>query len=205
MGEVLQDSSKVVKKKALFLQAKSRTMKRFILLSFLFLFILISGVLRASVVDTTATGFSVKEEVYVPGDPAAVYKLFLNIGMWWDSAHTFSNNSMNLTLEAVPGGCFCEKLPNGGGVQHMRVIYVDPGKMIRLSGPIGPLQVMPVNGVMTIYFRKSGDQTGVTMLYFIGGTNPDGWKQFATIVDNVLGQQMTRFQRYAEVEVKKGK
>ena len=45
----------------------------------------------------------------------------------------------NLSLDAAPGGCFCERLPNGGGVEHMRVTYVEPGKRIVLTGSLGPL------------------------------------------------------------------
>ena len=32
------------------------------------------------------------------------------------------------------GGCFCERLKDGGGVEHMRVTFVDPGKRIVLTG-----------------------------------------------------------------------
>jgi uncharacterized protein YndB with AHSA1/START domain len=71
--------------------------------------------------------------------PAKVYAALTDgVGGWWDPAHTFSHNSRNLSLDAKPGGCFCERLPDGGGVQHMSVVYASPGKLLRLTGSIGP-------------------------------------------------------------------
>ncbi len=29
-------------------------------------------------------------------------------------------------------GCFCERLPNQGGVRHMEVVYLDPGKVLAM-------------------------------------------------------------------------
>ena len=49
-------------------------------------------------------------------------------------------DAKNLSIDARPGGCFCEKLPNGGGVEHARVVYVAPREVLRLSGALGPLQ-----------------------------------------------------------------
>ena len=40
----------------------------------------------------------------------------------------------------------CEKLPNGGGVRHMEVVYAAPGKALVMSGELGPMQVMAAAG-----------------------------------------------------------
>ena len=56
-----------------------------------------------------------------------VYEVFTTgIGNWWDPQHTWSGKSENLSLEPVPGGCFCETHENGGRIRHMNVIY--PGR-----------------------------------------------------------------------------
>ncbi len=76
----------------------------------------------ADVADASANGFTVKLTLNVRASPDDVYrKLVRNIGDWWDPSHTFSGNSHNLTIEERPAGCFCEKLPDGGGVRHMEV------------------------------------------------------------------------------------
>ena len=47
------------------------------------------------------------------------------------------------------GGCFCEAFPDGGGVEHLRVVHVAPDRMLRLSGGLGPLQAFGVAGSLT--------------------------------------------------------
>jgi hypothetical protein len=62
----------------------------------------------------------------------------------------------NLSLDRKPGGCFCERLPDGGGVQHMRVVYTSPDKLLRLSGAIGPLQEAALVGSMSWKLQQTG-------------------------------------------------
>lgn len=85
----------------------------------------------AEVVSSAANGFSIRvtREISVPSNK--VFEVFVQeVGKWWDSAHSFSRNSKNLSIEAKPQGCFCECLPQGGSVAHMTVTYVDPGKRL---------------------------------------------------------------------------
>jgi len=82
---------------------------------------------RAEVADASANGFTVKVTLNVQASPDVVYrKLVRNVGDWWDSSHTFSGNSHNLSIEEKPAGCFCEKLPD------MEVVYLAPGKQLVL-------------------------------------------------------------------------
>ena len=95
---------------------------------------------EAEVVSASSNGFEVRETVNV----ATLLRRRLSlhsasVGSWWDPEHTYSGSAANLSLDAEPGGCFCERLPNGGGVEHMRVTYVAPGKRIVLTGSLGPL------------------------------------------------------------------
>ena len=100
----------------------------------------IAGATRAEVAETTPTGFLIKLQASVDAPPDKAYRAFADIGRWWNADHTYSGDATNLSLDARPGACFCEKLANGGGVQHMSVVYVAPGQTIRLAGGLGPLQ-----------------------------------------------------------------
>ena len=79
---------------------------------------------------------------------------------WWDPAHTWSGSARNLKLEPKAGGCFCEKLADGGSVQHGRVIFAQPGKLLRLEGALGPLQDMAVTGVLSFNLAPDGPAPG---------------------------------------------
>src|SRR5580698_7536619 len=102
-------------------------------------FLVMAASTRAEVADASANGFIIKATLSIQASPDDVYRRIVrNVGDWWDQSHTFSGNSRNLTIEEKPTGCFCEKLPGGGGVRHMQVIYLDPGKRLVLTGALGP-------------------------------------------------------------------
>ena len=85
---------------------------------------------------------TIAEDIAAP--PEEVFRaLTEDVGQWWDSNHTYSGSSANLSLDPRPGGCFCEQI-EGGGVQHMEVSQVWPGKTLVLLGGLGPLQPMGV-------------------------------------------------------------
>ncbi|MGH9141645.1 MAG: ATPase, partial [Vicinamibacterales bacterium] len=92
---------------------------------------------RAEVVESSPLGFGVRNDAVINAAPGVVYAALTEaIGRWWDPAHTFSHDARNLSLDAKPGGCLCERLPGGGGVEHLRVIYASPGKLLRLTGGV---------------------------------------------------------------------
>lgn len=71
----------------------------------------------ADVIDTAPGGFSVKIVVDVASPQADVYRALVErVGTWWSADHTWSGNNANLSIDAHPGGCWCERLANGGGV-----------------------------------------------------------------------------------------
>jgi len=151
----------------------------------------------AEVVDVADNGFTVRNSVVVPVDASKAYLAVVDgVGRWWDPEHTFSRDAANLSIEAKPRGCFCEKLPDQGFVEHMRVIHAMPGKLLRLEGSLGPMQAIASSGVMTWKFQASEKGTTVEMRYEIGGYNPAGFKDLAPTVDAVLRGQLERYQRY---------
>ena len=154
----------------------------------------------ADVIESTPGGFSVKIAVDIAAPPADVYRALVErVGTWWSPDHTWSGNNANLSIDPHPGGCWCEKLPNGGGVQHMTIAYVDPGKLLRFRGALGPLQTMAVDGSMTWEITKAGDATRLQLTYTVGGYLAAGLgASMAKPVDGVLTLQVQRLKKLVE-------
>jgi len=151
------------------------------------------------VADSSANGFTVKLAVMIQAPPADVYRhLVHDVGDWWNSAHTFSGDAHNLSIEEKPMGCFCEKLPGGGSVRHMEVIFLAPGKSLGLSGGLGPLQTLAAGGSMRFQISAAEGGSKLEVTYAVGGYLKDGLDAWAKPVDSVLLEQMTRLKRFAE-------
>jgi uncharacterized protein YndB with AHSA1/START domain len=158
-----------------------------------------SGWAAAEVLDSSSAGFTVKSTIPIQASPDAVYRaLIRDIGQWWDPAHTYSGDSRNLSIEEKPMGCFCEKLPNQGGVRHMEVVRFAPGKTLVLSGALGPLQTMAVAANMTIQISPAPSGVKLEATYAVTGYAPAGLITLAAVVDEVLNQQFTRLKNYVE-------
>ena len=156
---------------------------------------------RPEVLDAEANGFTIRIVTRVDADRMAVYLAAVdNVGKWWHDDHTISGFAENMYIDArVPGGCFCEDLGQGAGIMHMMVTYVSPGIIIRLSGGLGPLGLMGVDGNMTWEFDdREGGGTVVTLNYAVGGYYAKGLDSIAPAVDGVLAEAMDRLRAYAE-------
>ena len=158
---------------------------------------LVSTSASAEVVSASPNGFEVRQTVNLVVPPAAAFDAFRNIGAWWDPEHTYSGDSANLSLTLVPGGCFCERLPKGGGVEHMRVAYIDPGKHIVLTGALGPLLYEAVTGVMDVQVKTIAGGSQLTLDYKAAGFARGGADKLAPVVDSVLAAQVKRYRTYA--------
>jgi uncharacterized protein YndB with AHSA1/START domain len=152
----------------------------------------------AEVTASTETSFTVTHKMTVAAPAAKVWATLIAPSAWWNSDHTWSGSASNLSLDPRPGGCWCEKLPDGGGVEHMRVVFFQPGKMLRLSGGLGPLQSFPASGVMTVTLAPAADgkSTAVTVEYAVAGA--PGLGKVAAPVDGVLGMQLAGLKTAAE-------
>lgn len=169
----------------------SRIMKR----SFaaLFLFCAISA--QAKVVDSSASSLAIKHTFTVSATPAKAWASLVDVGKWWGSDHTYSGNAANMHLDARPGGCWCETLPNGGGVQHMSVVFAGPNERLTLTGALGPMQTTGATGAMNFALAKKGDGTEVAFTYNVGGYFPGGFTAAAEIIDHVIVEQLERLER----------
>ncbi len=154
---------------------------------------------QAEVLDADAHGFTIRIITTVNADRMAVYKAAVeNVGDWWHGDHTISGFANNLYIDARVPGCFCENLGQGAGIVHLTVTYVSPGIVLRLTGGLGPLGLMGVDGNMSWEFDDSEDGTVVTLNYAVGGYYPDGLDTIATAVNGVLEEAMTRLRSFVE-------
>jgi hypothetical protein len=154
---------------------------------------------HAEVKESTPNLFVVERSVATTAAPAAAYTaLTRQVGKWWDGAHTWSGNARNLSIDARAGGCFCEKLAAGGSVAHGRVIWAQPGKMLRIDAALGPLQDMAVSAVLSFKLEPEGSGTKLTLIYRASGNFTMDSAKLAPLVDKVLGVQLSRLQAFAD-------
>lgn len=145
--------------------------------------------------SATSASFVVNCTVVTSADTELCWRNLLAVDTWWSPEHTWSGNSENLSMTPVAGGGFDEKLPDGGFVRHMDVIYADPGKLMRLRGVLGPLQEHALTGTMTIAFKRDGDRTEITATYRVSGEFPGGLEVIAPAVDQVLAEQFQNLKK----------
>ena len=159
--------------------------------------LLVASPAAAEVVSAGANGFEVRHSVNLVIPQQKAFSAFSEVQNWWSKDHTYSGNAANLSLQLKPGGCFCERLDNGGGIEHLRVTYVQPGERIVLSGSLGPLLYEATNGVMDVKVERIAGGSRITMDYKAAGFAKGGATELAPIVDKVLGEQMKRLRVYS--------
>ncbi len=151
----------------------------------------------AEVVSANANGFVLRHTVAIVAPPTQAFDAFTQISQWWDPEHTYSGKSANLSLSLQPGGCFCERLDGGGGVEHMRVSYLAPGEQLVMTGALGPLLYEAVAGVMDVKVERAGGGSRLTLDYRVAGFANGGAEKLAPLVDRVLFEQLARFRKFA--------
>jgi uncharacterized protein YndB with AHSA1/START domain len=162
-------------------------------------FALLSSLALAEVENAGVGGFTVVNKVTVEASREVVWRAAIDdVGLWWSSDHTVSGDASRLSITAVPQGCFCESFGPGSGVVHLSVTMVNPGVVIRLTGGLGPLGLMGVNGNMTWEFETVEGGTQVTFTYAVGGYRPDGLDTIAGPVDFVVGEALARLKAQVE-------
>ena len=156
-------------------------------------------VASAEVTDAGPGGFSLVHEVTIAADRSTVWQAAVaRVGDWWSDDHTVSGNAGNMRIDAVPLGCFCESLGGHAGVVHQIVTFVNPTVMLRLTGGLGPLGLMGVDGNMLWEFFDDEQGARVRFSYTVGGYDPDGLDSIAGAVDFVIGEALMRLKAYVE-------
>lgn len=150
---------------------------------------------HAEVKESSADAFFLTYSGTVAAPTAKTYADIVQVARWWDSEHTYSGKSANLTIKPEAGGCFCEKWKDGS-VEHGEVLMAMPGKVLRIRTALGPLQERALTGILTFWVKNDDSTTTLTVEYRVNGANASGLDQLAPSVDDVLGTQLDRLRRY---------
>jgi uncharacterized protein YndB with AHSA1/START domain len=157
------------------------------------------GIAKAEIIDAGPGGFSLVHEATIDAPRSEVWSAAINdVGQWWSSEHTISGDASNMSIEPQPQGCFCEAIGDYAGVVHLTVTFVNPTVLLRLTGGLGPLGLMGVNGNMTWEFFDVGTGTKVKFSYVVGGYQPGGLESTAAPVDFVIGEALLRLKAHVE-------
>jgi uncharacterized protein YndB with AHSA1/START domain len=159
---------------------------------------ILSAPASAAVVADNPAGFAIEHETIIAATPARVYAALGRPAAWWSNSHSWSGNASNLSLDLRPGGCFCEQLPGGGGVEHARVVMAWPGKLLRLSGALGPLQSEALAATLTWELKPAAGGTAVKLTYVVAGFARTTRAALPGAVDGVLGEQLAGLKTFAE-------
>jgi len=151
---------------------------------------------HGEVAAQSAGGFVVTASAEVVTSPERSWQELIAPARWWFKDHTYSHDAANLSIDARPGGCFCETLQGTrtiprGGVEHMRVVYAERAKALRMKGALGPLQSEAAEGTLTITLKPSGTGTRIEWQYVVGGYMRFKPEEIAPVVNQVLGEQFT--------------
>jgi hypothetical protein len=169
----------------------------------LLVFVVLAAIASAEVVEKNANGLLVRYKFTVAATPADAFRGIVAVGNWWQSSHSYSGSSKNMSIVAKAGGCFCEQLPGGGEVQHMTVVYAAPGQALRMTGALGPLQQHGLAGALTFELKAAGTGTEITLTYSVGGFFPGGLTTMAEPVDGMFQEQVTSLKAYLDSATKK--
>jgi len=149
--------------------------------------------IMAEIVESGEHGFTVSHSIATGAEPFVAYRTMTShIDQWWSADHSWSGDAGKLYMNVEQGGCFCERLPEGGRVEHLRIIYFAPGKELRFDGALGPLQTMAVQGRMIWKIEATETGSKVNFTYHVFGHPAGGLAGIAPAVDAVIGEQLDR-------------
>lgn len=172
-------------------------MKR--IFSMLLVSVISAGTACAEVIDAAPAGFSLVQEVTIAAPRAEAWRAAVeDVGQWWSSDHTISGDATRMSIDPQPQGCFCEAIGEHAGVVHLTVTFVNPDVLLRLTGGLGPLGLLGVDGNMTWEFFDTEEGTMVRFSYAVGGYRPGGLDEIAGPVDAVIGDALRRLKAYVE-------
>lgn len=154
----------------------------------------------AEVKAASESGFNIIHVAAVNATPDEIWRRLLSPKDYWNKAHSWSGSTAGFYIDAQANGCFCElfqetdasgKFKTVGSVEHMRVIFAQPGKVLRMQGALGPLQSEAVLGTLTVAIGPYRESTGTTVSfsYVVGGYMRYKVAEIAPAVDRVLGEQ----------------
>ena len=99
--------------------------------------------------------FQFIQEVKIDAPPARAWKALMNVQGWWKYTMVSGGKPK---LEPWAGGRFYEAGRNGVEALHGVITYIEPNKLLRLSGQLG-MSHLPVNHVYIFELQPGGKGT----------------------------------------------
>ncbi|MDM7861711.1 SRPBCC domain-containing protein [Alteromonas sp. ASW11-36] len=141
-------------------------------------------------------GFIVENQITTAQPVEQVWQALTNdVDQWWPKDHSWWYGEFS--IEPVAGGCFCETHENNSA-EHMRIVFVEHNKTLRMSGGLGPLQGMGMVGALDWQFAEADGITTVTLTYRVHGIDANGFEALAPIVGQVQGIQLNALKTFIE-------
>lgn len=145
----------------------------------------------AEVADKGPGHFTLRMSAPSPLSPDRLWARLVDWSSWWDGAHGYSGDAGNFALTLAPGGTLHEKWA-GGIVVHAWLVQALPGRLLRLSGGLGPLQSLPVAAVWDIGIAPEGTGSRVQFTYRVAGDATARLDTLAPAVDQVMTAGLAR-------------
>ena len=167
-------------------------------------FVLIAAMLAltpvstAEVTEKAPDGFMIQLERASSLPVSGVQTKARDIGSWWSSAHTYSGDAANMSLEPAGGSLFWIERWEAGFVEHGRVLVdmeSENAATLRFRAALGPLQEMGVTGVLSIVSEAETDEetpeeSTIRFQYVVTGASFSGLDGIADVVEMVLTEQI---------------
>lgn len=150
----------------------------------------LAGPATAEIESRSTDGFVLSHAAPAPVTPVRLDQLVGGLPHWWQGSHTYSGDAANLSVEATPGGCWCERLPDGTVFEHARIREIEADRVV-LDAPLGPLNGIASRAVLTFATAADG---AVTLRFEVEG---EGVGAYAEPVEAVMAQAFGRMVAYA--------
>lgn len=161
-----------------------------IALLFSFVNLCVTSQVSAEVVYANDRGFKITNSFTTSKTEQQVWQaLVYKVDAWWPKDHSWWGDKGTFSIDPTAGGCFCEK-SGKNSAEHMHIAFVEHGKLLRMTGGLGPLQGMGLYGALDWKISSEEGTSTVTLTYTVSGYYPDGYSKLAVIVDQVQAMQL---------------
>ncbi|ACV26393.1 SRPBCC family protein [Kangiella koreensis] len=166
----------------------------------LFLLIFTTVIAKAEVSEVSEQHFTININTAIEAPIGEVYDQFIQIGDWWQDSHTWFGDASKMSIEPEAGGCFCER-NNEQQALHMTISQINLGKSLHMTGGLGPLSSLAVNGYMTWSFEETDNKTtNLKLNYRVTGFVNQKTEDWAKAVNGVLQQQLENLKSKLQAE-----
>ncbi len=152
---------------------------------------LLSSNASADIISSSKTHFELRHEAASSLAPDALWERLIQPAIWWHPDHTYSGDANNLSLEAKVGGLWREDW-DGGSVAHGTVMFIQPGKTLRMQAPFGPLQGLGAYAVWTITISANDEGSKVVFDEVASGPSSADLEELAMAVNYVKQEAILR-------------